>query len=306
MDELLQRFNEWLASRAATTITQFALWSVFILLIAWFLRTVVTRTISDNTNRYRAKKAIRLASYFLILLLAMATFTGRLEYLGISIGFISAGIAFALQEVILSIAGWIAIFSTNLYKPGDRIEINGVKGDVIDISVTQTTLMEMGQWVSSDNYNGRIVRISNAFVFKSPLYNYSTDFPFLWDEIILPVRYQSDTKLAGELIMQVANAKLGEYADYAKAHWSGMVRKYLIENAMVEPSLSVRLTDNWVEFTLRFVVDYKKRRSTKNELSQEILAAFQETKGKVELASATFELVGLPNVSVDLRSVSKE
>lgn len=306
MEELLQQFNEWLASRAATTITQFVLWSAFILLIAWFLRTVVTRSISDNTNRYRAKKAIRLASYFLILLLAMATFTGRLEYLGISIGFISAGIAFALQEVILSIAGWIAIFSTNLYKPGDRIEINGVKGDVIDISVTQTTLMEMGQWVSSDNYNGRIVRISNAFVFKSPLYNYSTDFPFLWDEIILPVRYQSDTKLAGELIMQVAHAKLNEYADYAKEHWSGMVREYLIENAMVEPSLSVRLTDNWVEFTLRFVVDYKKRRTTKHELSQEILAAFQKTKGKVELASATFELVGLPNISVDLRSVSKE
>lgn len=306
MEELLQQFNEWLASRAATTITQFVLWSVFILLIAWFLRTVVTRTISDNTNRYRAKKAIRLAGYFLILLLAVATFTGRLEYLGISIGFISAGIAFALQEVILSIAGWIAIFSTNLYKPGDRIEINGVKGDVIDISVTQTTLMEMGQWVSSDNYNGRIVRISNAFVFKSPLYNYSTDFPFLWDEIILPVRYQSDTKLAGELIMQVAHAKLSEYADYAKEHWSGMVRKYLIENAMVEPTLSVKLTDNWVEFTLRFVVDYKKRRTTKNELSREILEVFQKTKGKVELASATFELVGLPNVSVDLRSVSKE
>ncbi len=306
MEELLQQFNEWLASRAATTITQFVLWSVFILLIAWFLRTVVTRTISDNTNRYRAKKAIRLAGYFLILLLAVATFTGRLEYLGISIGFISAGIAFALQEVILSIAGWIAIFSTNLYKPGDRIEINGVKGDVIDISVTQTTLMEMGQWVSSDNYNGRIVRISNAFVFKSPLYNYSTDFPFLWDEIMLPVRYQSDTKLAGELIMQVAHAKLSEYADYAKEHWSGMVRKYLIENAMVEPTLSVKLTDNWVEFTLRFVVDYKKRRTTKNELSREILEVFQKTKGKVELASATFELVGLPNVSVDLRSVSKE
>lgn len=306
MEELLQRFNEWLASRAATTITQFVLWSVFILLITWFLRTVVTRTISDNTNRYRAKKAIRLAGYFLILLLAVATFTGRLEYLGISIGFISAGIAFALQEVILSIAGWIAIFSTNLYKPGDRIEINGVKGDVIDISVTQTTLMEMGQWVSSDNYNGRIVRISNAFVFKSPLYNYSTDFPFVWDEIILPVRYQSDTKLAGEIILQIANARLGEYAEYAKQHWESMVRKYLIENAVVEPTLSVKLTDNWVEFTLRFVVDYKKRRSTKDELSKQILEAFRKTGGKVELASATFELVGLPNVSVDLRAANKD
>ena len=188
-----------------------------------------------------------LLGYFLIFLLAIASFTGRLEYLGISIGFISAGIAFALQEVILSIAGWVAILTNKLYSPGDRIELNGVKGDVIDVSITQTTLMEMGQWVSSDNYNGRIVRISNAFVFKSPIYNYSTDFPFVWDEINLPIHYQSDTKLAGEIILQIANDSLSDYAKFAEEHWKTMVKKYLIEHAIVEPTLSVKLTDNWVE-----------------------------------------------------------
>ena len=82
-------------------------------------------------------------------------------------------------------AGSVYIFIVRVYDPGDRIEINGIKGDVIDIDSIYTTMMEIGQWVSSDNYSGRIVKLSNAFVFKGPVYNYSQDFPFVWDEIDL-------------------------------------------------------------------------------------------------------------------------
>ena len=79
--------------------------------------------------------------------------------------------------------------------------MNGVKGDVIDIGITKTTLMEIGNWVSGDNYSGRIVQISNSFIFKGSVHNYSTDFPFVWDEINLPIRYGSDIVLAKEIIL---------------------------------------------------------------------------------------------------------
>jgi len=98
---------------------------------------------------------------------------------------LTAGITITLQELILSVAGSFYIFLLGVYKPGDRIEINNIKGDVIDIDSIYTTMMEIGEWVSSDNYSGRIVKLSNAFVFKGPVYNYSKDFPFVWDEFNL-------------------------------------------------------------------------------------------------------------------------
>jgi small-conductance mechanosensitive channel len=103
-----------------------------------------------------------------------------------------------------------------VYKPGDRIEINGVKGDVIDIDSIYTTLMEMGEWVSSDNYFGRIIKISNAFVFKGPIKNYSMDFPFVWDELDILITIKSDVKLAESLIVDTASALLSNYIEKAK------------------------------------------------------------------------------------------
>ncbi|MCA0131606.1 mechanosensitive ion channel family protein [Winogradskyella alexanderae] len=300
LEEFVKGFEQLESKGLLLQFVQFLLWVFFIVLVTWLIRKGINRTIEDNTMRYRAKKATRFISYILIILLAIITFTGKVQYFTIAIGLISAGLAFALQEVILSVAGWIAIFSTNIYKPGDRIEINNVKGDVIDIGITKTTLMELGEWVNSDNYTGRIVQVSNAYVFKGTVHNYSTDFPFVWDEINLPIRYGSDIQLANSIIMDLAKSLLMDYASFAKNHWKKMVKKYLIENANVEPTLSLKLTDNWAEFNLRYVVDYKKRRITKDTLYKNILNAIDKTDGKVTLASATFDIVGAPTLKVDL------
>ncbi|MEX1383572.1 mechanosensitive ion channel family protein [Lutibacter sp.] len=303
MDELnniIQDFKSWESSELILKFSQFILWLIIILLISWAIRNSINKKVSDNTNRYRIKKLIRIGSYILIIFLILITFTGSFQYLTVSIGLISAAIAFALQEVVLSIAGWFAIFGSNMYKPGDRIKINDIKGDVIDIGITKTTLMEIGDWVSSDNYNGRIVKISNSFVFKGAVHNYSTDFPFVWDEINLPIKYGSDITLANKIIQTIADTQLSEYANFAKEDWKLMVKKYLIEDAIIASTLTLKLTDNWVEFNLRYVVNYKKRRATKNAIFAEILNEITKSNGKVELASATFEVVGIPVVNVDI------
>ena len=85
-----------------------------------------------------------------------------------------------------------------------------------------------------------------------------------------------------------------------------MVQKYLIENANVEPTLTLKLTDNWVEFNLRYVVDYKKRRMTKDELYKKINQAIDASQGKVRLASATFDIVGAPSVNVSLTDTTNK
>lgn len=178
--------------------------------------------------------------------------------------------------------------------------MGGIKGDVIDIGILRSTLMEIGDWVKGDQYNGRVVRVANSFVFKDPVYNYSGDFPFLWDEITLPVKYGSDYQLTKEILLGIANEVVGDYVTYAQAAWRELVQKSVIENASVEPTVTLIANDNWMEFTLRYVVDYKRRRGTKDQLFTRILEALDKTDGRVALASATFQLVDPPVFDIRL------
>lgn len=230
----------------------------------------------------------------MIVILSISYFNGSIQDFGLAIGLLTAGITITLQELILSIAGSFYIFFVQVYKPGDRIEINGIKGDIIDIDSIYTTMMEIGEWVSSDNYSGRIVKLSNAFVFKGPVYNYSQDFPFLWDEFNLPIRYGTDMELAKSIVIEVAQKHLAGFVEDSLANWKEVVSKYYIEDATVEPTLAITLNDNWVHFNLRYIVDYKQRRLTKHLLNEEIAKRIEETNGKVQLASTPLEIVRIP------------
>jgi small-conductance mechanosensitive channel len=273
-----------------------------------FLQRSSSRWIKDSDTRYRARKFLTFIGYVLGLLFLIALFSDKLGGIHVALGIAGAGVAFALQEVITSIAGFVAVSFGHFYKTGDRIQLAGIRGDVIDIGVLRTTLMECGQWVDGDLYNGRIVRIANSFVFKEPVFNYSADFPFLWDEIKLPVKYGSDQRLVREILQGILKEIVGDYALWAQETWKEMVKKYKIEDERVEPMVTLTANDNWMEFTLRYVVDYKKRRSTKDRLFTRALEEFNKTGGRVTIAStsADISLVRTPQFDVRLGEKSKE
>lgn len=158
--------------------------------------------------------------------------------------------------------------------------------------------MEIGEWIAADQYTGRIVRVVNSVVFKEPIFNYSTGFPFLWDEITIPVKYGSDHRLAREILQEVAHEVVGDYVEYAKKHWKHMLDVYFIEEAGLQPTIALTANDNWIEFALRYVVDYKLRRATKDKLFSRILDELEKTNGRVALASATFEIAEAPTIDV--------
>ncbi|MBT8288379.1 MAG: mechanosensitive ion channel [Flavobacteriaceae bacterium] len=297
--EIIENVSQWLNDHPVTSsIFKYLIWAVFIFLGIAFLRRLLRRKLPDTSVRYKSQKAVEFFGYVLLVIVTISFFTGSIKDFALAIGLLTAGITITLQELILSIAGSFYIFLVGVYKPGDRIEINNIKGDVIDIDSIYTTMMEIGEWVTSDNYSGRIVKLSNAFVFKGPVYNYSKDFPFVWDEFNLPIRYGSDLELAKKIVVQIASETLSEFVANSKSRWNQVVDKYYIENALVDPTLAISLTDNWVQFNLRYIVDYKKRRFTKHILNERIGQEIQKTEGKVKLASATFEIVDIPTIQV--------
>ncbi|WP_281541248.1 mechanosensitive ion channel family protein [Maribacter aestuarii] len=298
MNELLDFFENPVIVKA----TKLILWVLFIVLAIGFLRKLLKRKINDAAIRYKAQKGVEVFGYVLIGLLILISFTVQnFEDYTIIIGLFTAGITFTLQELILSIAGSFYIFFVRVYKPGDRIELNGIKGDVIDIDSIYTTMMEMGEWVSSDNYSGRIVKISNAFVFKGPIKNYSMDFPFVWDELNILFTYDSDLEAGKQIVLNSALELLSDYTKNSQTKWEDMVERYYIENATLEPTLAVSLTDNWIAVNLRYITDYKLRRATKHKLFQHIVNAVSETNGKVTLASTTLQLLKIPELEVNLK-----
>lgn len=303
MAQPLRWLQEW--SRDPLLV-KFATAAVVLVAISLLIRASqasLTRYLRDADSRYYARKLVALSGYFIALVGLTVIFKDRLGGLTVAIGVAGAGIAFALQEVIGSVAGWIAISFGGFYRPGDRVQVGGIKGDVIDVGILRTTLMELGEWVDSDLYSGRIVRIANSFVFKEPVFNYSGDFPFLWDELRLPVRYGSDHRLARRILDTIGAEVASEVlTDAVRQAWGEMLRKYLLEHARIDHQVTLVLTDNWMEFTLRYVVDVKKRRLIKDQIYTRILEEFERFYPRVSLSSTTMEVVALPPLEVRLNN----
>jgi len=300
VNSLIEPVRAWFADPTFGRLTALVIGGVLVWVAVRIVNRMLGRAIEGSEARYRSRKLVAFGGYLAILIIGLTIYSGQLGGLGVTLGVAGAGIAFALQEAIASVAGWFAISMAHFYRTGDRVQLGGTKGDVIDIGVLRTTLMEVGEWVKGDLYTGRLVRIANSFVFKEPVFNYSADFPFLWDEITVPIKYGSDWQAARALLERVAIEVVGEYTELAKTHWKVVTRSYLVEDARVDPMVTMVANDNWIEFTIRYVVDFKLRRRTKDRLFTRILEEIDRTESRIGIASATFHLVEAPAIRVQL------
>lgn len=266
--------------------------------IVLLIKSSINSSIKEATSRYKVRKAVSFIAYFIFIFILIATFKQDMGGFAVTLGVIGGGIAFALQEVIISIAGWLAITFSSFYRVGDRIKIGSITGDVIDIGILRTTLMECGEWVKSDLYTGRIVRVANSFVFKDPVYNYSGEFPFLWDEIRLPIRYGSSVEFTRQTLETISQEIVGEFTTSVSESWKNLSKLYAVEEAKIEPTVTIVATDNWIEFTLRYVVDFKKRRSTRDHLFTRFLEEIEKSDNKIKMASQTSEIVAFPKLNI--------
>lgn len=275
--------------------------SFFISYFSKFVKHQINLRISDIHSRYNARKLVVISAYIAIIIVIAIIFTQQLKGFTITLGLIGAVVAYTLRNLISSLAGWFAITFGKYYQVGDRIEINNIKGDVIDINFFNTILMECGEWIKSDLYTGRIVRISNNNILNSPLYNYSRDLPFLWDEITIPVRYGSDIRLAREIFEEITVSITEDFSTKSEKDWKNLRRKFLLKEAKISSTVTLIATDNWIEFTIRYVVDYKKRRIIKDLIFTKILEKINTLDGKIQLSSATIELVAIPDLKVNFK-----
>ncbi len=233
----------------------------------------------------RVRKFVIFSGYIIILLFLALLFEDHLGRLGFALGLIGAGVAVALQDVLASLAGAFAIGFSKLYMAGDRVQIGDTRGDVIDIGLLRTTLMETGNWVSKDMYNGRIVRVPNSAVLKGPIFNYSQGFQFIWDEIKVVLTTDSDYELARNMLTRVAKEVIGNYLAEAQISWKAVSDYYETINPSLEPTITLVVNGGNLEFGVSYVVDYTKRTTVEDRLFTKIVQEVANSDGRLEWAS---------------------
>ncbi len=258
------------------------------------LEQTLPRRFGRADARYKVRKFVVFSGYLSILLFLAILFEDRLGRLSFAFGVVGAGVAVALQDVLASIAGAFSIGFSRLYAIGDRVQIGDTRGDVIDIGLLRTTLMETGNWVSRDLYNGRIVRIPNSTVLKGSVFNYSQGFRFIWDEIKVLLTAASDCKFAREMLLRVAKEAIGEYLLEAQTSWKAISDNYRSANPPLEPTVALVVNNGSLEFTVSYVVDYTKRTAMQDQLFTKIAEEIANCKGRLQWALPVSTAVNQP------------
>lgn len=251
------------------------------------LEKTLPRHFSRGDVRYRVRKFLVLCGYVIGILFMAILFGDRLGRLTFALGVAGAGIVVALQDVVAAIAGWFAIGVARLYIVGDQIQVGDTRGEVIDISLSRTTLMETGNWVSGDLYNGRIARIPNGSVLKGPVFNYSRGFRFVWDEIKVRFTLDSDHILAREILLQIAKENISDYVAKTEKSWKHITDDFKIANLRREPTVTLVVDGGCLEFTLSYVVDYLRQTGMKDQLFTRIVEEVNKNDSKVRWAPAS-------------------
>jgi small-conductance mechanosensitive channel len=284
-------------------------------LIGWLL-TIILRSVlglfigsrSGTRFQFWAKQGVSLVVAGILILGIMSIWFDNPARLAGALGLIGAGIAFALQRVITAVAGYFVILRGKTFNVGDRIVMGGVRGDVIDLSFMQTRIMEMGQspkeqadapsmWIRSRQFTGRIVTVTNDKVFDEPVYNYTREFPYIWDEINLPIAYDDDYAKAETILLEAARRHVLTHDSIGTDEVQQMKDRFGLDVGDIDPRVYWRMTDNWLELTVRFLVPDHGIRPIKDAMTREILADLKQAK--IEIASGTYAIVQVPPLKIE-------
>ncbi len=243
----------------------------------------------DERSRYQLRKTISLVFWVIVVLITLRAVVENPQAIMVAYGLVAAGIAVSLQDFFKNFVGGIMLLTSRMYRVGDRIEVDSIKGDVMDVGMLYTTLLEIQGWVDGDQATGRINTIPNGYVISKAIHNYSKDHNFLWDEISIPITYESDWRKAQEVITEIVSRETAEATQSAEEGIQKIGERYYLSKRNTEPAVYITMTDNWIELHIRFVVEIRDRRLIHNQITEKLLEAI-ESRDDIEIASETINM----------------
>ncbi len=255
--------------------------SLLIILVLWIIRFFILKIVNHQTKnqstRYSWRKTTLYGAVFLAIILVGRAWLNGLEPILAFLGIIAAALTISMKEVVLNVAGMVVIMWRNVFVIGDRIEIAAHKGDVVGLSLFYFSLMEIENWVDAEQSTGRLIKVPNSLVLTQPITNYTKSFPYIWDEISIGVRFESNWHRAREIMKEIAKEKTVDYTENARS----LVRESddeLIRFHYLSPKVYIKPVMNspaGIILTLRYLCEPRKRRDMEDALFEEILDRFE-------------------------------
>ena len=254
------------------------LFTVIVLLIGWLvvklLDKFILNKIEDLTVRYSWKKFVKYFTAALVIIFLSRIWFGVFESIGTFLGLLSAGLAIAFKDLLVNLVGWVFIIIRKPLKVGDRIQIGEIKGDVIDTRLFQFSIIEIGNWVDSDQSTGRIIHIPNGMIFTKWQANYTAGFEYIWNEIPVLVTFEGDWKKAKKILTVIVNKHTIQLTKDAENQIKNAAKKFMIFYDKLTPIVYTSVKDSGVLLTLRYLCYARSRRSTEEAIWETVLDEF--------------------------------
>ena len=290
---LPRAFEQWrdmYLSDLGQKVVVFLGFALFVYLVGRVARRLVSEQIEDVNRRHTLRKGIGYLLVSLLLLFGLALFAGSLGGFSTVLGLILAGVAVALQDVLRSVVGWVYLSTRSGVEVGSRIEVNGVIGDVIDVGVLKTTVIEVGNLVFGRQSTGRLVTIPNYQMLSANVMISGTLNPFVWQEVRVTVPFDSDWKLAESILQQAGEELHAEIASELEAGFRQLEHRFAFKYGTLTPIVYVTIGTYGVQLTLRFLTHLRRRRGAEDRVTRRVLTAFSDDP-RVTFAYPTYRTV---------------
>lgn len=266
------------ALNTAPPLTVNLISSIAVIALMWGLRFlacwIAKRRISDMAKFYHVRNVLGYVFLGLMVILVARIWIENISSIGNFLAIISAGLAIALHDVIANIAGWLFIIWRKPFRVGERIEIGGISGDVIDIRLFQFSMIEVGNWVDADQSTGRIVHLPNSKALRDHCANYEAGFEYIWHEIPVLITFESNWEQAKSIMEQIAHDKTGNLSKGMQEQVRRAAMKYLIYFSKLTPIVYTTVKSSGVLLTMRYIVKPRSRRGSEQDVWEAILKEF--------------------------------
>jgi small-conductance mechanosensitive channel len=271
--------------------------SVVVVAVLWAVREVVLWIVRwrtrDVRTRYRWRRTSGYVTSALVVIALFRIWLGALGSLATFLGLLTAGLAIALRDPLVNLAGWVFIVWKRPFVAGDRITIRTHMGDVIDQRVFQFTLMEVGTETGAEQSTGRLIHVPNGWVFMDSVTNHTRGFPYVWNEVALRVTFESDWRAARRLLESVAAEHANPLSEDAERALRRAAQEFLIFYTSLTPAVYTTVREWGVELTLRYLVEPRRVRGSEHEIWEAILDAMAAEE-RVDFAYPTSRVVRAP------------
>ncbi len=241
------------------------------------VRALYSRADVSNKKKYFRNRMLKIALNIISIILVVLLWGHRISGMVTIISFLSAGIAIAVKEIIFDFFAGIYINMKKIFELEDRVEINGIKGDVVNIRSLGFEVLEVGDRVHAEQSTGRIIHIPNSFVFLYPLKNYTKAFKYIWDEITVKVPLDADIEKTKEVLYDIVNSNeiLESIPKKMEDAVADVTVEYRIYYNYLDPIIYTEIVDSHVELYIRYIVHPKKSRIVEDEIYLKILEEYR-------------------------------